>query len=176
MYKIEEVTGKTRKTGGEAPSARVFKSESDELIIGMMAENVKFLTSIYSLTDQASKDIIIALENKFAEVKKLNFIIVVNNSFEEIEEFKACNNITKATITQDKNGDFAKRFGVGLEGENFSQNIANGIFVIDKEAELKAVEYFMVLDYNKLNELYDITMETVNFKPKGHTHENWMGV
>jgi len=176
MYKLEETTGKQRKLGGEAPSSRVFKSTNDEFIIGMMAENVQLLVSVYSLNEDASKDIVIALENKFKETKKLNFVVVVNNSFDDIESFKTTNNITKAVITQDKNGDFAKRFGVGLEGVEYAEKIANSIFVIDKEAELKYVEYFLSLDENKLNEIYDITMENVNFKQKGHSHENWMGV
>jgi thiol peroxidase len=175
MYKLDETTGKQRKIGGEAPSSRVFKSLNAEIIIGMMAENVQLLVSVYSLNNEDSKIIVTTLEDKFKDVKKLNLVLVVNNSFEDIESFKTSNNITKTIITQDKNGDFAKRFGVGLEGDEYNENIANGIFIIDKEAELKGVEYFLTVDENKLNEIYDLTMETVNFKQTGHTHENWMG-
>lgn len=176
MYKLEETTGKQRKVGAEAPSARVFTAETSELIIGMMAENVQLLVPVYSLNDEDSKKIVTTIETNFKDTKKLNYVVVVKNSFDEIEKFKQENSIEKAIIAQDKNGDFAKRFGVGLDGESYSQNLANGIFIIDKEAELKAVEYFVNIDDAKLNELCALTTETVNFKQKGHTHENWMGV
>ena len=176
MYTQESITGKQRKVGGEAPSSRVFTSLNDEIIIGMMATNVQLLVSVFSLQDEKSKAIVKTLESYFKDTKKLNFVVVVNNSFEEIENFKKENEITKAVITQDKNGDFAKRFGVGLEGDNFSENLANGTFIIDKEAELKGVSYFTGLNENELTTICELTMESVNYKEKGHSHENWMGV
>jgi len=176
MYTQASITGKQRKVGGEAPSSRVFTSENDEVIIGMMAANVQLLVSVFSLKDEKSKSIVNTLETYFKDTKKLNFVLVVNNTFEEIENFKKENNITKAVIAQDKNGDFAKRFGVGLEGDNYSENLANGIFIIDKEAELKGVSYFTQLEKSELDEICELTMESVNYKEKGHSHENWMGV
>lgn len=176
MYKLEELTGKQRKVGAEAPSARVFAAQNDEMIIGMMAVNVQLLVSVFSLKDENSKMLINTLEEKFKTTKKLNLIVVVKNSFEDITTFQGINNITKIEIVQDSNGDFAKRFGVGLESKNFKENLGNAVFVVDKEAELKYANYPLTFEANQIDKIYDITMETVNFKQKGHSHENWMGV
>jgi thiol peroxidase len=176
MYKLEELTGKQRKVGGEAPSARVFAAQNDEMIIGMMAVNVQLLVSVFSLKDENSKIFINTLEEKFKTTKKLNLIILVKNSFEDITTFQETNNITKTEIAQDTNGDFAKRFGVDLESENYQENLGNAAFVIDKEAELKYVSYPLTFEANQIDEIYNITIQTVNFKEKGHSHENWMGV
>lgn len=175
MYKPEETTGKKRNVGAEAPSARVFKTNTQEFIIGMMAQNVQLLVSHFSLHNKSSKQIINDFEAHFKENTKLNLIVVVNNSFEEIEDFKQKNTIEKTIITQDKNGDFAKRFGVGLYGDYYKENLANGVFLIDKEAQLKYVNYFFDIENSQLEEIFKTTQETIDFKPKGHAHENWMG-
>ena len=64
MYTQESITGKQRKVGGEAPSSRVFTSETDEIIIGMMAANVQLLVSAFSLKDEKSKSIINTTEGE----------------------------------------------------------------------------------------------------------------
>ena len=54
---------------------------------------------------------------------------------------------------------------------------SNSIFVIDKEGVIKYKEIPADLEDDfKIEDFSILLNETVNFKPKGHTHENWMGV
>ena len=55
--------------------------------------------------------------------------------------------------------------------------IANSIFIIDKEGLIKYKEIPSDLDDDFNIEQFDLSLnEVVNFKAKGHSHENWMGV
>lgn len=175
-YNCDELLGKQRKKGGEAPSARVYKSESEDMIIGMMAVNTQLLLSLYSLEDEDCVKIIQQFEEVFKDEKRLNPIVVVKDDFETIEQFKKDNNIERFLITRDSKGDFSKRFGVGLDDSKYPNKMASALFIIDKEAELKFVNYFNCVEKFELMKSIEIINEVINFKQKGHTHENWMGV
>lgn len=171
-YTPSDVSGKQRIVKSEAPSVKVFVTDNTPSIIGMMAENVQLLVSIYTLEE--SQDFLVFLDNAL-EDEKLNFYVISKESFETIENFTCKNQFKKIQIAQDSKGDFAKKFGVGLEAEGFENNLAYGAFVIDKEGEFKYVSYFLKPSEKESSILVEKTKESINFKLKGHVHENWMG-
>jgi len=151
-YTNENIQGKRRVNGGEAPSARVYLDRSNQHIIGMMAVNVQLIVSLYSIEEENCKEIIVDLEEYFKDEKKLNLIFVVKNSFEVIEAFKIKNNIVRSIIVQDSKDDFGKKFGVMLNQDEFKEHMANGVFIIDKEAQIKyrnhsAANYFRYINF-----------------------------
>ncbi|MEA3497732.1 MAG: redoxin domain-containing protein [Campylobacterota bacterium] len=176
MYYTEaDISGKKRFKGGEAPSAKVYSYDDQEMIIGMIAVNVQLLVSLYSLDEQNCKDIINKFEMNFKDESKLNINVVVKNSFEDIKNFNLENKIVKIEILQDTKSSFSQKFGVLLKDDKYVNNMANGLFLIDKEGEIKYAEYFDSLDESQLDKLISIVKDVINFKPKGHVHENWMG-
>ena len=69
--------------------------------------------------------------------------------------------------------DFPIKFGVNID----DTMIANSIFIIDKEGLIKYKEIPSDLDDDFNIEQFDLSLnEVLNFKAKGHSHENWMGV
>jgi thiol peroxidase len=55
--------------------------------------------------------------------------------------------------------------------------IAKSIFIIDKEGLIKYKEIPSNIETSfDLEKFKTMLLEVVNFKQKGHTHENWMGV
>lgn len=167
-YTDDMRSGKQRKAGSEAPSIKVFTNTGETCIIGMIAQNVQLLVSVYTLEEQ--KDLLSKLEESFCEQKKLNLYVVTKESFNSIESFLNDNSFEKINILQDNSGDFGKKLGVTLD----SIHLANGAFVIDKEGKFTYVSYFTNTNDEKIEEIIEKTNETINFKPKGHAHENWM--
>ena len=55
--------------------------------------------------------------------------------------------------------------------------LAKSIFIIDKEGVIKYKQIPSNIETSfDLEEFKEKLSETVNFKQKGHSHENWMGV
>ena len=140
----------------------------ETLVIGLMAPAVQVMVTLNDVNKYNS-----ALHEVITTTKKkVNAYVITTSSNEEMEKISEEFSIDKATISNDFK-DFTLKFGVNID----DSMIANSIFVIDKEGIIKYKEIPTDLenDFN-IEDFSLILNETVNFKPKGHTHENWMGV
>lgn len=173
MYQLSKLQGKKRTIKGEAPSARVFLSNSEETIIGMIAINVQLIISVYSLQETQINELLLFMDKELSAYKKLHFYIITKESFEEIASFQK--KLSKAIVLQDTLNDFGKKFGVLLDDSELTTNLAYSFCIIDKEGIIEYVEYPLEISKNLSLELVQKTIQAVNFKPKGHIHENWMG-
>lgn len=173
MYQLSQVEGKKRKINGEAPSVKVCLNDSEESIIGMIAINVQLIISVYSLHEEAINDYLLFIDKELSSYKKLNFYIITKESFEDISSFQQ--KLSKAIVLQDKENDFGKKFGVLLDNNRFKTNLAYSFCIIDKEGIIKYIEYPLEISHNICEELVTKTIQVVEFKQKGHIHENWMG-
>lgn len=161
---------KILKKGGEAPAAKVYDIGANEQIVGMIAVNIQLIVSLKSLEDSYCVEALKALDSAFANTQKLSLSVVVGAT-EEIKAFAEQNQLQKAGLYSDKDGSFAKRFGVAFEDGNF----CNAFFIVDKEGELKLAKY-IAKDETSLDiaDVIETTNDWINYKPKGHVHENWM--
>ena len=159
---------KERNVEGEAPAVRVKMLNGETSVIGLMAPAVQVMVTLNDVNKYNS-----ALHEVITTTKKkVNAYVITTSSNEEMEKISEEFSIDKATISNDFK-DFSLKFGVNID----DSMIANSIFVIDKEGIIKYKEIPTDLenDFN-IEDFSLILNETVNFKPKGHTHENWMGV
>jgi thioredoxin-dependent peroxiredoxin len=159
---------KDRKVEGEAPAVRV-KMKNDEVkVIGLMAPAVQVMITLNDVSKYNADMHEVITTTK----RKVNAYIVTASSGEEIEDVAEKFALDKSFISNDFK-DFSLKFGVNID----DSMVANSIFVIDKEGVIKYKEIPADLEDDFKIEDFSITLnEVVNFKPTGHTHENWMGV
>jgi thiol peroxidase len=165
---LPQISKKRRIVGNEAPSIKIFTDTTTNIIAGMIAINVQLLMSTKDITDEAFIAMLTNLISSYDDNPKVNIVIIVNSSFDEIDNSKnnfECNNIV---IAQDTNGDFAKKYGNSDSGD-----LLNTMFIVDKEGMLVYACYD-IYEESAFENGIKILTETINFKPKGHTHENWM--
>ena len=159
---------KERNVEGEAPAVRVKMLDNETKVIGLMAPAVQVMVTLNDI----SKYTLALHEVITTTKKKINAYIITTSLNEDMEKIVEEFSIDKGTISNDFK-DFSLKFGVNID----DTMIANSIFVIDKEGIIKYKEIPANLEDDFNLEDFSITLnETVNFKPKGHTHENWMGV
>ncbi len=148
-----------RKIGDEAPAIRITMNSGETKVIGMMADKVQvFITAPYS--NSISEDLTTII-NKH-KTKSLIYIICpekLTNIFEDID--------TSVDFKQ-----ISMKIGVNIEDEL----CAKSIFIINKDGEFVYKQILPTLDEEFHIEKFDKALsEAINFKKKGHTHENWMG-
>lgn len=159
---------KQRTIGSEAPAVKIKTLDEQTKVIGMMAPKIQVMVTLSNL-DKYTKELDETLK-KYPH--KLFAYIVTNKSENEIEENLKNYEIDKSLITNDFL-QFSQKFGINID----DTLLANSLFIIDKEGEIKYIQIPNDLgnDFN-LEEFQTSLHEVVTFKPKGHTHENWMGV
>ena len=159
---------KDRKIEGEAPAVRVKMLDNETKVIGLMAPSVQVIITLNDVNKYNSDMHEVITTTK----RKVNAYIITTSDTEQMEDIAEKFAIDKGFISNDFK-DFSLKFGVNID----DSMIANSIFVIDKEGVIKYKEIPADLEDEFKIEDFSITLnETVNFKPKGHTHENWMGV
>lgn len=151
---------KQRDVGSEAPAKRVTMLNGETKVIGMMADKVQLIISLpysESLSDE--------LENIINNFKEKALIYII--SAQELNK-----NVEKAfSSVQFK--EYAMKMGVYIN----DKVCAKSLFIINKDAEIVykeilkelAAEFDLAMFEKKLD-------EAIEFKKKGHTHENWMSV
>ncbi|MDC7243508.1 MAG: hypothetical protein PQJ44_06170 [Sphaerochaetaceae bacterium] len=155
-----ELQKRDRKVGSEAPSVRVKMLNGDTKVIGMMAPKVQAMITL-PLSDSLSDE----LENILNKHKEKALIYIASSQKLNKYVDESCSTIEFK--------DFATKFGV-FANEEFC---AKSVFIIDKEGEIKYKEVLADLTSEfDLDSLDKALEEAINFKQKGHTHENWMGV
>jgi thiol peroxidase len=159
---------KERNIEGEAPAVRVKMADNETKVIGLMAPAVQVMITLNDVNKYNSDLHEVITTTK----RKVNAYIITTSDMEQIEDVVEKFALDKGFISNDFK-DFSLKFGVNID----DSMIANSIFVIDKEGVIKYKEIPADLEDDFKIEDFSITLnETVNFKPKGHTHENWMGV
>lgn len=159
---------KERKVETEAPAVRIKMLSGDTKVIGMMAPKIQVMVTMPDIYDYNAPlhDILKAKESK------LLVYIITNSPNSQIEDITKKFDIKNEFISNDfKN--FSLKFGVNLSDEL----IAKSLYIIDKEGVIKYKEIPSIVENGfDLDEFEENLIETINFKAKGHTHENWMGV
>ena len=159
---------KDRKIEGEAPAVRVKMANDETKVIGLMAPSVQVMITLNDVNKYNSDMHEVITTTK----RKVHAYIITTSDLEQIEDIAEKFALDKEFISNDFK-DFSLKFGVNID----DSMVANSIFVIDKEGLIKYKEIPADLEDEFKIEDFSITLnETVNFKPKGHTHENWMGV
>ena len=159
---------KDRFIEGEAPAIRISMINNETKVIGLMAPAVQVMISLNDISKYSSKIDKIINSTK----RKVYAYIFTCSQMEQIEDTVEKFAIDKSFISNEFK-DFSIKFGVNID----DTMIANSIFIIDKEGVIKYKEIPSDLDDDFNMEQFDLTLnEVVNFKAKGHSHENWMGV
>jgi len=158
--KSVELQKRDRKVGSEAPAVKLKMLSGDEKVIGMIADKIQVMFTLpYS---HSINEDIIKLIHKYRD--RTNIYLISSDEF--------FYNVNKNYASKDFE-NFSMKFGVYINDEI----CAKSVFIIDKEGE---IVYKNVL--NKLNTDFDIDeldseiQRAVEFKRKGHVHENWMAV
>ncbi len=155
-----ELQKRDRKVGSEAPAVRLKMLNGETKVIGMMASKVQVM-----ITLPKSKSLSDELENIINKHKEKSLIYIISS--QKLE--KSVDEDTSSLEFK----DFSTKFGVFATDEF----CAKSIFVIDKEGEIKYKEIVGDIDSEfDINSFDNALEETINFKRKGHVHENWMGV
>ncbi|QKF76132.1 hypothetical protein [Arcobacter defluvii] len=159
---------KERKVEGEAPAVRVKMLNDEVKVIGLMAPSVQVMITLNDVSKYNSD-----LHQIINTTKRKVFPYIITSSSQEIIEDIAEKYALDREFISNDFVDFSNKFGVNID----DSMVANSIFVIDKEGVIKYKEIPTDLEDEFKMEDFSITLnEVVNFKPKGHTHENWMGV
>lgn len=169
-YKNEIFTlGKReRKIESEAPAVRVKMINGDTKVIGMMAPKTQVMITLPCIKAYNN-----GLHNILTEYSsKILVYIVTKSNDDNLKKIKEEYSIEDRFISNDFK-DFSLKFGVNMSDEL----IAKSIFIIDKEGLIKYKEIPSNIETSfDLEKFKTMLLEVVNFKQKGHTHENWMGV
>jgi len=159
---------KERKVEGEAPAVRIKMLNDEVKVIGLMAPSVQVMITLNDVSKYNSD-----LHQIINTTKRKVFPYIITSSSQEIIEDIAEKYALDREFISNDFVDFSNKFGVNID----DSMVANSIFVIDKEGVIKYKEIPTDLEDEFKMEDFSITLnEVVNFKPKGHTHENWMGV
>lgn len=165
---IFELQKKIRKVGGEAPSVRLKVESGETKVVGMMADKIQVFITLANINDfnQGFKDIITEFENRTF------FYIVTSSSTSKVFQTINKYDLDKGSISSEFS-DFSMKFGVNIE----DKMVANSIFIINKDGEFTYIEIPLNISDKLDLDMFKVKLkEAVEFKKKGHTHENWMGV
>ncbi|WP_072679549.1 redoxin family protein [Arcobacter sp. LA11] len=169
-YKKEVYTlGKRdRKLESEAPAVRVKMIDEQTKVIGMMAPKVQVMITLPCIKSYNN-----GLHNIINEYASKTIVYIITKSSDDnLTKVKSAYSLDDGFISNDFK-DFSLKFGINMSEELF----AKSIFVIDKEGIIKYKQIPSNIDKSfDLEEFKEKLSQTVNFKQKGHIHENWMGV
>ena len=158
---------KIRKVGGEAPACRVKMLNDETKIIGMMATKTQIMIALPNIKDfnNGLFDILKAYKEKTI------VYIITSSSEKDIQKVNDMFHLHEGFISTEFS-DFAPKFGVSMNDEL----LAKGLFIIDKEGVFKYAEVPSNVEGRFDLQSFEMALdETINFKQKGHVHENWMG-
>lgn len=159
---------KDRVIETEAPAVRIKMANNEVKVIGLMAPAIQVMITLNDISMYSSKIHEVINSTK----RNIYAYIITTSNDEQIEDLVENLALNKGFISNEFK-DFSLKFGVNIN----DSMIVNSIFVIDKEGVIKYKEIPADLDDDFNIEQFSISLnEVVNFKPKGHTHENWMGV
>jgi len=158
--KSVELQKKDRKIGSEAPAVKLKMLSGDEKVIGMMADKVQVIFTLpysHSLNED-----IIKLIHKHRDKTNI-YLISSDEFFYKVNKDYSSKDFKKFSI----------KFGVYINDDI----CAKSVFIIDKEGEIVYKDILPEVKNNfDINKLNSEIQKAVDFKRKGHIHENWMAV
>lgn len=159
---------KIRKVDTEAPAVRVKMINEETKIIGMMAPKVQVMISMPNI-----KGFNNGLLEALKPFKEKTIVYIITSSDEKsIQKVNEMFHLHEGFISNEFQ-EFASKFGLSMNDEL----LAKGIFIIDKEGAFKYIEIPQNVEKNFDLDAFKTALDnTINFKAKGHVHENWMGV
>ncbi|WP_419763486.1 MAG: hypothetical protein ACNI28_06650 [Arcobacter sp.] len=158
---------KNRKIESEAPAVRVTMLNGESKVIGMMAPKIQVMITLPNIKDYNNglHDI---LEKSSSKVLPY---IITSSSQDTIAKVQKAFGLDSGFISNDFN-KFSLKFGVNLN----ETIVAKSIYIIDKEGVIKYKNIPNNCEHSfDLDEFESSLQEVIDFKVKGHTHENWMG-
>ena len=168
-YKKEIYTlgKKERKCETEAPAVRVKMINEETKVIGMMAPKVQVMITLPCIKSYNN-----GLHNILNEYTSKTIVYIITKSSDDnLKKVTSAYSIEEGFISNNFK-DFSLKFGINMSDEL----LAKSIFVIDKEGIIKYKQIPTNIETSfDLEEFKEKLDEIVNFKQKGHSHENWMG-
>ncbi|MEA1918526.1 MAG: redoxin family protein [Campylobacterota bacterium] len=169
--------GKEVKIGGEAPAARITKLDGSQNVIGMIAPTAQLIIAIPSLKTEVCSLGAKKFNDLIKQFKKLQTIMVTTDDLDFVKEYAETECIDAAELVIDTDRQFAKKFGLLIDGGKLNNRLARAVFVIDREGEVVYKEIVPEIvdevDYDACIAAVD---RAANEIKKGHTHEEWMSV
>ena len=150
---------KDRRLGSEAPAVKVKMISGEQKVIGMMADKVQVMITLPYANSFCSS--LYEILKKYKEKANIylfspeSFIYDVDDGFASMD-FES----------------FSLKYGVYID----TTICAKSAFIIDKEGEIVYIEIPKniggIFDLDALDKEIQ---KAIDFKRKGHVHENWMG-
>lgn len=152
---------KQKFVGMEAPAVKLIMSNQETKVIGMMADKIQVMITLLS-TDDLDELLVDVIKKHQAK----SYIYIISPQVIENSAIDSSMTTTECEI-------FSFKYGVYMD----DVRCAKSIFIINKDGEI-AYRELVVEDDKPLNiEAFDEALgREIAFKPKGHTHENWMSV
>jgi thiol peroxidase len=160
--KMLVLQGKYKELGDEAPAIRVKMLDGGVKVIGMMADKVQVIFTFPSLEGigELLSSLVLNYENK-ANI----YLIGSDDKFHS-------KTIDKSNVSCDFE-KLSMKYGVNVD-ENLC---TKSVFIINKDGEIVYKEVLEDLESTLDLETFEKELESaINFKKKGHHHEDWMGV
>jgi thiol peroxidase len=157
--KIITLQKKDRKIGSEAPAIRVEMINGETKVIGMMADKVQVM--IFLPFENSLSQKLLNIIDKYKE-KSLIYAICSKELDKSVDSSFLINDFKNISL----------KMGVYVN----DTLCAKSIFIINKDGEIVYKETLKDLSSEFNIELFDSELNSaIEFKKKGHTHENWMG-
>jgi thiol peroxidase len=151
---------KDRKIDTEAPAIKINMCDNSAKVIGLMAEKTQVFITVPSFDDIDSN-----LKNIINEYRKKANIYIIASTQSDNDFDKSMSSIDFENIS--------KKMGVYVN----ETLCAKSIFIINKDGLIKYIDILPnIKDDFDSNKFEDSLNEVINFKKKGHTHEDWMSV
>lgn len=169
--------GKKIAIGSEAPAARITQLDGTQNVIGMIAPTTQLLIAIPSLKTEVCSLGAKKFNEMVKQFKKLTTIMVTTDDRDFVSTYAKNENIENAQLVIDSNLHFAKKYGLQIAEGKLKDRLARAVFVIDRDGYVVYKEIVPeVVDEVDYEACLKAVKETVNYKHKGHEHENWMSV
>lgn len=169
--------GKKISIGSEAPAARITKLDGTQNVIGMIAPTTQLLITIPSLKTEVCSLGAKKFNDMVKQFSKLTTYMVTTDDIDFVKEYNKNECIENAELVIDTNLNFAKKYGLLISEGKLKDRLARAVYVIDREGLIIYKEIVPeVVDEVDYEACLKVVEEAVNFKQKGHTHENWMSV
>lgn len=153
---------KERKVGDETPAIRVKMFNNEDKIVGMLAVKIQVFISLSNIKKYTKEMNEILSKNS----DKIFGYIITSSSEDDVKSVVDEFNIDSGFITN-RYEDFSKKFGLNQK----DGVISDSIFIVDKEGKIFYIDKSL-----NLNEFSEKLHQLITYKPKGHSHENWMSV
>jgi thioredoxin-dependent peroxiredoxin len=153
--------GKEVNVGGEAPAARITKLDGTTNVIK---------TEVCSLGAKKFNDLI-------KQFKKLTTVMITTDDMEFVKAYSERESIDAAELVVDSDRNFAKKYGVLIDGGKLDKRLARAVYVINREGVVTYKEIVPeIVDEVNYDACIAAVDEAANEVKKGHTHEDWMRV